>query len=177
VCTCDDPKTALLYRAWSLELHGCSNRTNCTDIMGHWHSVTFVFNQLSTSERFVLSDAVFVVSADHQCAPAVGPRWLLVVSDVYGSSGLHGPGPGPTGYHICWGSGRVQMIAIKRCIEHFGLSRVIFFAKKNVFAIARNLCSWHSQNIERSGATCTLSNWLAITWAFTRNPRLVSEGK
>jgi hypothetical protein len=30
------------------------------------------------------------------------------------------------------------MIAIKRCIEHFGLSRAIFFAKKNVFVIARN---------------------------------------
>jgi hypothetical protein len=30
------------------------------------------------------------------------------------------------------------MIAIKRCIEHFGLSRAIFFAKKNLFVIARN---------------------------------------
>jgi hypothetical protein len=36
------------------------------------------------------------------------------------------------------GSGLVQMIAIKRCIEHFGLSRAIFFANKNVFVIARN---------------------------------------
>jgi hypothetical protein len=43
-----------------------------------------------------------------------------------------GPGPGPrAGYHrLCSGSGRVQMIAIKRCIEHFGISRAIFFNKE-----------------------------------------------
>jgi hypothetical protein len=30
------------------------------------------------------------------------------------------------------------MIAVKLCIEHFGLFRAIFFAKKNLFIIARN---------------------------------------
>jgi hypothetical protein len=41
------------------------------------------------------------------------------------------------------GSCLVQMEAIKK-IEYFGLSCVIFFAKKKLFVMALILCLWHS---------------------------------
>jgi hypothetical protein len=39
--------------------------------------------------------------------------------------GLDGPGPGP-------GSGQVQMLAVKRYVEHFGPSRAVLFSKEKV---------------------------------------------
>jgi hypothetical protein len=44
------------------------------------------------------------------------------------------------------GSVLVQMPAVKRHIEHFGLSRaIIFSAKKKLFVVGFILCSWHSR--------------------------------
>jgi hypothetical protein len=47
--------------------------------------------------------------------------------------GLHGPGPGPGSTDNVRGPGRVQMIANKLDIEHFGLSRAILFSQRKSY--------------------------------------------
>jgi hypothetical protein len=98
----------------------------------HWDFFLFHHTQkiiISSEKGIVLAEATGLYLAR-------GPDMGLVAQIMFGS--------GPS-------SGLVQMIGIKRYIEHFGLSRaILFFSKEKLFVIALIVSSWHSRAPERN---------------------------